>query len=337
MTRLIPVLAGVAVAIALAVGGYLWLSEKQPQKYTGPVEKITFGSSTTHKIAAIFVAESKGYFEEEGIDIEVKEFGSGKASFLAMLKGEAVDISASADTPLVFESFKRADYYILAGIYTSYDDKVIARKDKGIDSIADLRGRRVGVTKGTSAHFFLDSLLTYHGIPSSEIKLVNIKPAELLTALEEGDVDAISAWEPIPLQTVQTLKDKAIKFPNERIYRKIFYLLVKKDFAKNHRETLRRFLKAIGKAIAFITENENESQTILAEKLKLDEKVVATAWQEGTFGLFLDQSLLVTLEEQARWAVRKRLTDATETPNYLDYIYTDALESVKPEAVTIIR
>ena len=91
--------------MGLGVWSYFVFTGKEAtEKYVGPIKKVTFGGSTTHKIAAVFVAKDKGYFKEEGIDLEVKKFGSGKASFEAMLKGD-VDISAAADTPLVFESF----------------------------------------------------------------------------------------------------------------------------------------------------------------------------------------------------------------------------------------
>ena len=53
------------------------------------------------------------------------------------------------------------------------------------------------------------------------------------------------------------------------------------------------------------------------------------------FRLSLDQPILVSLEDEARWAIRNKLTDVTKVPNYLDYIYTDALKAVKPGAVTI--
>jgi hypothetical protein len=53
--------------------------------------------------------------------------------------------------------------------------------------------------------------------------------------------------------------------------------------------------------------------------------------------LVLDQSILVSLEDEARWAMNERLTDKKEIPNYLDFIYVDALEQAKPETVTIIR
>ena len=53
--------------------------------------------------------------------------------------------------------------------------------------------------------------------------------------------------------------------------------------------------------------------------------------------MVLDQTILVSLEDEARWAMKERLTDKKEIPNYLDFIFIDALEQAKPEAVTIIR
>ncbi len=300
------------------------------------LEKITFGSSATHKIGAVFVGKSKGYFEEEGIDLTIKQFGSGKASFEAMLRDE-VEISAVADTPIMLESFKREDYYIIAGMYTSFDDKIIARKDKGISSIADLQGKRVGLTKGTNAQFVLDLFLIHEGISPSEVEVVDIKPLNLPSALENGEVDAISAWEPIPFEAEQLLPGKTIKFLNEQVYRKIFYFAVKKEFLRNHPETIKRFLKVIDRANTFIRKNEDESQDIVVRELKLDKEAVELGWQQGEFTLFLDQALIMSLEDQARWAVKNNLTEATEVPNYLDYIYMDALEEVNPEAITIIR
>ncbi|MEE8433112.1 MAG: hypothetical protein V3S16_17830, partial [Candidatus Desulfatibia sp.] len=71
--------------------------------------------------------------------------------------------------------------------------------------------------------------------------------------------------------------------------------------------------------------------------LNLDKEAVVRGWQEGEFALFLDQALIVGIEDQARWAIKNELTDATKAPNYLNYIYLDALEAVKPNSMTIIR
>ena len=173
-------------------------------------------------------------------------------------------------------------------------------------------------------------------IPSSQVEVVDIKPMDLITALENGDVDAISAWEPIPFEAEQVLQGKTIRFLNEEFYRKIFYFALKKDFPRDKPGVVKRFIKAIDRANTFLRENEEESQTIVAEALNLDKEAVVRGWKEGKFTLLLDQALIVSLEDQARWAIKNKLTDATKGPNYLKYIYFDALEAVKPKSMTII-
>ena len=78
--RLVPVLGGVVVVIALAVGGYLWLSEKQPQRYAGPAEKITIAQGVTPNSALVHIAFVEGYFAEQGLDVEMQLHTSGKES-----------------------------------------------------------------------------------------------------------------------------------------------------------------------------------------------------------------------------------------------------------------
>ena len=106
---------------------------------------------------------------------------------------------------------------------------------------------------------------------------------------------------------------------------------------KNNPETLKRFLKAIEKGQKFIQENEEESINLVSQRLKLDKELTALIWGEFSFQLLLDQTILVSLEDEARWAMKERLTDKKEIPNYLDFIYMDTLEQVNPDAVTIIR
>ena len=100
-------------------------------KPTKPIEKVSLGVEASLLPAAVWVADNKGYFQDEGLDLTIKEFNSGRLSFLAMLKGEGVDISTVAPTPIMFSSFNRQDFSILATFVYSYDDvKVIARRDK---------------------------------------------------------------------------------------------------------------------------------------------------------------------------------------------------------------
>ena len=74
---------------------------------------------------------------------------------------------------------------------------------------------------------------------------------------------------------------------------------------------------------------------VVAQRVKMDRVVLNETWDNFKFALFLDQSILTSMEDEARWAIRNRLTEATKVPNYLHYLHTDALMAVKPDAVLI--
>jgi ABC-type nitrate/sulfonate/bicarbonate transport system substrate-binding protein len=324
------------VIIALLVGGYfIFLGNEKEEKYSGPVEKITLGAETSLLTAAVWIADEKGFFEEYGLDLEIVEFESGKASFNDMLNN-GVDISTVAPTPIMFNSFERDDFSIFATFVSSTEDvKVIARKDSGINQAKDLIGKKIGTPAGTTGQFFLSSYLTFRGVDYSEIEEVDISPSNLPNALNNGEVDAIVIWEPHAYNAINLLGGNSIHLPSPEVYDETFNFMVMDNYVENNPEVLVRFLKALDKATKFIENNKEESQRIVADRLKLDIEVMTVLWKDFVFDITLEQSLILTLEAEAQWAINNNLTEATEIPNYLDYINIDALREVKPESITI--
>jgi NitT/TauT family transport system substrate-binding protein len=331
--------AGVLVAIiiiGLAAIGYLWSSRQQPES-TEPARKLTIGVEHSILSAAVWVAEERGYFGREGLDLTIRGYDSGRLSFMAMLRGE-VDVSTAAPTPIVFQSFERQDFSILATFAYSYNDiKVIARQDRGINTVSDLKGKRIGTPAGTTGQFFVEAFLMHNEIMVSEVEVTDIAPSDLPDALSDNRVDAIVIWEPHGHRALQLLKDRAIRLPSSHVYRVMFNFLVMKDFARKNPEVLKRFLRSIDEATRFIRNNGEESKAIVAKALGLNEEAVNTFWDDFVLEISLDQSLLITLEDEARWAIKNNLTDKTEVPNYLDFVFMDVLDQAKPKAVTIIR
>ncbi len=288
--------------------------------------------------SAFLVAENKEYFKEEGLNVKIKEFDSGRNALAAMLKNRDIDICTVAQTPIVLHSFNRNDFYIIGAMVYSYNDvKVLVRQDKGVNKAVDLIGRKVGITRGSTGHFYLSTLLDYNGLSCSDVNEIDINASELPQALADGRVDAISTWEPHIMNAMKLLGEKTLLLPGENIFREDFYFVVHKSFIKDNPETLKMFLKAIEKGEKFIQGNKEEAITIVSERLKVDKKTAASVWDDFSYQLILDQSIFVSLEAEARWAIRDGLTEEKEVPNYLGFIYTDALEDVNPEAVTIIR
>ena len=326
------------IAFGLALAGYLCFAKKGPAKPTVPVRTLTLGVEASVLPAAVWVAEDKGYFQDAGLALHIEEFDSGRLSLEAMLSGQGIDICTVAPTPMMFESLEREDFCIVATFVYSYEDiKVIARRDKGINAPKDLRRRKIGTPARTTGAFLLAVFLAFNEVAASEVEVIDISPSDLPTALERNEVDAIVIWEPHAGRAQKLLGEKAIRLPTLEMYRTTFNFVVMKEFAEDHPEALVRFLEGISQATTFIGDHRQEAQAIVARRLGVGKQAVTAVWDAFVFGMSLDQSLLVTLEQEARWAIRNGFTDKVEVPNFLDFMYLEAMEKVKPEAVSIIR
>ena len=324
----------IAVIITLATTSVVGISAVGCQQ---PVEKIIIAEAQQPIAGLVYIAFTKDYFEDEGLDVTLQPHTSGKASLNAVIEGKA-DLGTVAETPIMHAGLREEKTYMIATIHHSNENTmIVARKDKGISIPNDLKNKKIGVSIGTNGEFFLDSILIMHGISSGEIEYVNLKPEEMFYALVNGEVDAVSTWNPHAIQLQKELGDNGITMYGEGIYRETFNLITMQDFVNNNPEAAKKILRALINAEKFIKESPDESISIIAASIGMDRSQLIELWDIYNFEIALDQSLLVTLEGEARWAIKKKLTDKTEVPNYLDYIYYDALEEVKPEAVGIIR
>jgi NitT/TauT family transport system substrate-binding protein len=104
-----------------------------------------------------------------------------------------------------------------------------------------------------------------------------------------------------------------------------------------HPDLVIRFLKSLALAEEYAILNPAEAKAIVQEQIGVEAAYMETVWSQNQFSLSLDQSLVVAMEDEARWMIENNLTTETQVPDFLDYIHTDGLEAVKPEAVNIVR
>ena len=243
-----------------------------------------------------------------------------------------------ADTPIVLAIMNGKNIITLATIQTSNRDAaIVATRNHGIRSPADLKGKRIGVTLGTSIEFFTDAYLIAHDISRNDVTIIDMRPAEMQEALMEGRVDAVSVFTPTLTVLEQSLGESGSFFYDESIYTENFCIVARLEYVKNHPGTAKKVLRALIRSETFIHGNPGEAKRLVTDFLKLEPALVEKIWPIFTAKVTLDQSLLVDLEDQTRWAVKKGLTSRKDMPNYLDFIYFDGLLAVKPEAVTILR
>ncbi|MGC2062430.1 MAG: NrtA/SsuA/CpmA family ABC transporter substrate-binding protein [Thermodesulfovibrionales bacterium] len=326
-----------AAVLALAIVPVLFACTRTDQKSAGPTEKITIAYSAATEAVLAEVAQQQGYYLQEGLEATPLLRSFGKAALKEVLDGKA-DFATVAEPPVVFTIMNGEKIAVVATIQTTTNgNAIIARKDKGILTPKDLKGRKIGVTPGTTGDFFMDSFLAMHGISKKDVKVISLSPNELSTALVNGDVDAVSAFTLYLIQLEKKLGEKGITFYDKDLYTFSFNIVATQEFIRNNPGKVKKLLQSLIKAEKFVKQNPDEAQRIIADYSRLDMAVVRGLWTDTTHRVSLDQSLVFSLEDVSRWAINSGLTDSKKVPNYLDFIYFDGLRSVKPEAVRILR
>lgn len=327
-----------AILIVIALGTGIWFSRNQPQKYRGPVEKITLAAYAGDIGSLVYIAQKQGYFTENGLEVTIKDYEAGKLAAEALLAGEA-DISTTADAAFVSKSFANPDLKILATVEIGKDiHGPVARRDRGISYPKDLKGKRIGVTQKTSGAFFLGTFLTHKSLSLQDVKIVDLKPSQLVEAISKGNIDAAFSWEPNIFKMKKRLGANAVTWSGGQSGQDMYFILLSRGkWVKNNPELIKRFLRALVQAEKYIKNNNKETKNFVAEKFNYESDYIDDTWPKHEFVVALPQALLIVIEDQTRWRIENKLTTATEVPNYFDYIYLDALKEVNPEAVTIIR
>jgi len=321
----------VVIVIGLGIGSYFWLGQEQR-----PIEKVTIAAYLGEFSSLVFVAENQGYFTDNDLDVTIKEYETGLGPVQAVLAGDA-DFATAAEFVLVSNSFNREDLKVLSTIDLANAIELVARKDRGIENPTDLKGKKIAIPQKTQAEFFLGSFLIFNSLSIDDIEVINMKPSELVEAMSDGTVDAVMIWEPNVYKIKNRLGDNAITFLGQSGQDFFFLIIGDGKKIRDNPSVVERLLNALLKAETFVNKNPIETQNIISQRTNLEKNYLETVWQKNNFILSMPQGLIIAMENEARWRIDNGLTDTKETPNYLNYIYLDALESVKPDAVNIIH
>jgi sulfonate transport system substrate-binding protein len=298
-------------------------------------EKLTLAVTPWPASAPIYVAYENGYFEDEAIDLTLQSYSSGHLGLAAMLSGKT-DLATAGETPIAIAAVDGKPIVVIA---TSCEIdraiRIIGRKDKGISAPQDLKGKRIGVVSGTTADFFLHIYLTTSYIDLQEVQVVNLEADKLVDALLEGHVDAVSTWWPYTLVLLDNLGANGLALQDPDIYTMTWDMVATEDFVRRDPECIRRFLRAMIRADRFIAEQPAQARVICLRYIGTYSPLFEKEWTEYRFTLELDQSLILNMEDQARWMFDIQGAEDQRPPNFMDFIYAEGLKSVRPESVRI--
>jgi NitT/TauT family transport system substrate-binding protein len=326
------------MAVLVLVGFGAWYLMNSPTIYPGTLESITIGYSPFESVALLCIAENQHLFSRNGLNVTSLKYDTGVGALDGMLKGEADIAVGTNEFPLVGRAFQKENISTIGCIAKSEFIYLIGRKDRGIQNVTDLKGKSVGTTLRTIAHFYLGRFLELHGMSMKDITLVDVKtPAEWVNAVVEGDIDAIATAQPYANSAKDRLGANAIVWSAQSSQPMYAQAISTNEWITKHPELTGRFLKSLAEAEEYVDTHPAEANAIVQKWLNLDAEYMDTVWRQNQFSLSLDQSLITAMEDEARWMISNNLTTEKQVPNFLDYIHEDGLRAIKPESVNIIR
>jgi ABC-type nitrate/sulfonate/bicarbonate transport system substrate-binding protein len=314
----------------LALGGAHALAQTKSQTLTLAIADLpVFGLA--------LVAEDQGYFAAQGLDLKVIHCVNGRRCLTHLLDGEA-QYATVADTPLMAAALGGAKFEILATIAgNTRDNQFLARTDRGISTAADLKGKRIGIIKGTTAHYFADTVLLSNGISPSQVTLVPLDGADPAGPLIRGEVDAAALYNPFGARARAALGAGVVKIASPTAFNVTANLVGITRAAGGKPGDAIKILRALVRADQLIEQDSAKARSIVATRLKIPAAELDAVWGDIDFSLSLAQPLIVSLEAQSRWAMREAMVPGAKMPDYLDYVDVGPLRAVLPKAVTLVK
>ncbi len=215
------------------------------------------------------LASKLGYFDEEGVKVEIVVFDAGPAEVEAFTSGD-LDIIQVGDLPFLNGVNNGVDLQII-GFYQSStkDCQLGVRDDAKIQSFADLKGKTVSVPFGSNAQPLLYEMLESGGLKPEDVELVNLTAADGANALVSGSVDAAISWDPF-IQNVVSQGGVTVFADSSEFRPLVCPIASSSAFVEKNREAVGKVLNALNKAAAYAKENVNESADLVAEYFGAD-------------------------------------------------------------------
>lgn len=234
------------------------------------------------KLSPLNIAKDKGWVEDEfkklNAEVRWSEFPSGPP-LLESLSAGRVDLSFLGDGATIAGIASGLPFEVIALLSEGRNTvSIIVPKDSSIEKVEDLKGKTIGLPKGTTAHVYVAKVLQNTNITLDDLNIINLQPDDGQAAFDSGKLDAWAAWDPYVSQNIATNKARAL--PASEVMAPSS-AIVHKDFAKEHPELVVAYLRVFKKAALWQLEHEEEAAQIFNAKTKVPVATIKTILSKG--------------------------------------------------------
>jgi len=296
--------------------------------------KMTVATGVDPGFSIVYVAKLGGFFERNGLDVDMRTGPSGGAMVPLLLSG-ASNASVAASLAGINNHLKDADVVAVAQV-VRYDRLygIVARRD--VESLADLKGKKIAVTVGNASESYWYDALKHDHLDPADFKgsLVNVEPPEMVAAIERNDVQAFSAWEPWISRAVLNVPNTKVLTDNLGTVQDVGFIYMSRKWINANHATAIRFMKAMNEANEFINREPEKTKQIVGKLLNLPKNLMDSIMPKCTYTFVLgDDAYAVTDRIVAQLVAQGRLKAGQF--DFASWFDPDLLKGIKPEAVRL--
>jgi sulfonate transport system substrate-binding protein len=250
----------------------------------GSVKEIRIGYQ---KNGVLVIARQRAalenHFKPAGIEVKWVEFSSGPPMMEAMNVG-SVDYGAVGDSPPVFAQAAGAAIVYAAGQPITNGQGILVPQNSAIRSISDLKGKRVGFTKGSSAHNITVQTLEKAGLTYADITPVYLTPPDAGPAFANGSIDAWSIWDPY-FAIGETKQNGRILVNASEITKTNSFYIANRDFSRNHGPILQQIIDVTSATAKWAEAHRDEAAKSLSAVTGIPIEIQTVAANRSSFAV----------------------------------------------------
>jgi NitT/TauT family transport system substrate-binding protein len=295
-------------------------------------DKMMIATGVDPSFSQFYVAKEAGIFDKHGLDVQINTGPSGSA-MVPFLINDQINAAYGSD---------------FAGVVNhNVDPKIVAVADgsvlinwesvvgKNMDSLDGLKGKRVGVAKGTGSEIFWNGVVQkYHLVPA-DYTIVDIEAPEMLAATERGDIDGFAVWEPWPTRTLMSVKGTKRLVGSEGIVQNRNFVYMNRGWIEKNRDVAERFMLSLCEANDLINNDRPKAAAMVAKFLNMPVELATELMPKLGFDMYWHDATFEAIQASEQLLTKQGKMKAPL--DYPNYIYTDLLKAVRPETVTLTK
>lgn len=240
------------------------------------------------KYGVLPIVKARGTLEtalkDQGVNVKWVEFPAGPQLLEGLNVGSVV-IGESGEAPPIFAQAANANLvYVANQPAAPLAEALIVPKDSPIQTVQDLKGKRIALNKGSNVHYLLVKLLEANKLSLDDIEVIYLPPADGRAAFEKGAVDAWVIWDPFFAAAEQQIGARVIATGQNLVSNHQFYL-ADRQFAENNPELLKTVINELNTTTQWVSKHQDEAAKLLEKPTGLDFDILKTSISRMGFGV----------------------------------------------------